>query len=159
MRVGLAGAALLLVMLVPQPWLKGVAALLVFTLAVFDAEPWVYLAALCIPFAFARASVGPLRFSPADVAVWAAFIGWASQAIRRDMQPFGVEAFGALAGQDRAAGNPRLQRDRRPCPDPPGPGKPRFQASDAAVAFLLLSGALSLLAAPISSPGWTGIGC
>ncbi len=90
LRVSLAGAALLAVMLAPQPWLKAVAALLVLALAVWDAEPWVYLAAFCIPFSFVRVAAGPLLFSPADVTVWAAAVGAGAAWLLRGRESYGA---------------------------------------------------------------------
>ena len=119
LRVGVAGAALLAIMLAPQPWLKAVAAFVVVALAVWDAEPWVYLAAFCIPFSFVRVAAGPLLFSPADVAVWAAFVGWAVRAIRVKMQTPGVEASAgdqsvpaeaSTPGVGRGGGVPAVER-------------------------------------------------
>lgn len=120
LRLTVAGAALLAVMIAPQPWLRAVAALVVLGLAWADPEPWTYLAAFCIPFSSVVVQTGRLRFSPADVAVWGAFAGWCGVALRQgvfapgarrwssaDMGVlllFAASAFSLLVARDLIAG-------------------------------------------------------
>ena len=129
LRVGVAGAALLFVMLAPQPWLKAVAALVVLALAVWDAEPWVYLAAFCIPFSFVRVAAGPLLL----LAGGCGSVG-------------GVHRVVGSSHPRQNAGSWSRGFSRSP-ERPESRLKPRLQGADAAVLFLLLSGAASLPAA------------